>query len=112
MKKMTTLFIIIIALTLLMGSCKKYDVLKGTPSCIRKIIRKNNKCLDKVYEYSFRGEAVYLFVPTNCPDALYNLYDKNCNLVCSPSGGISGNGDGKCSDFYQQSTNEKLVYLK
>lgn len=110
---MTTLTTVILGLTFLMGSCEKIDVPKGTPKCIKKKIKEeNSKCLDKVYEYSYQGETVYLFVPANCPDALYTLYNKNCNLICSPSGGLSGNGDGKCPDFYQQATNKQLIYSK
>jgi hypothetical protein len=96
-----------------MGSCEKIDVPKGTPYCIKKKIRQeNDQCLDKVYEYTYQGETVYLFVPKNCPDALYKLYNENCDLICSPSGGIFGMGDGKCPDFYQKATNEKLIYSK
>ena len=104
---------VLLGLVFLMSSCEKIDVAKGTPGCIkRKIREENGQCLEKVYGYSYQGEQVYLFVPSNCPDAPYNLYNCQCDLVCSPSGGIAGNGDGKCSDFYQQATNEKLIYSK
>ena len=113
MTHLTVLKTTLLGLSLLMGTCEKIDVPKGTPKCLKKKIRQeNDKCLDKVFEYTYQGEVVYLFVPANCPDALYNLYNENCDLICSPSGGISGNGDGKCADFYQQATNEKLIYSK
>jgi hypothetical protein len=94
-------------------SCEKIDVPKDTPSCIKKKIKeKKEECLDKVLEYEYNGNNVYLFEPANCPDALFNLYDENCNHICSPAGGISGNGDGKCNDFYQTSVEKRLIWSK
>ncbi len=26
------------------------------------------------------------------------LYDSECNLICAPDGGFTGNGDGRCPD--------------
>ena len=113
MKKMTTILTIIIGLSLTWSSCEKNDVPKETPRCITKKIKKEkDKCLDKVYKYQYNGELVYLFVPANCPDAFFNLYNENCDFLCSPSGGISGTGDGKCFDFNQNAINEKLIWSK
>jgi hypothetical protein len=110
---MTTLTTVFLGTSLLMGSSEKIDVPKGTPKCIKKKIRQeNDKCLYKVYEYTYQGKIVFLFVPANCPDALYDFYNENCDLICSPSGGISSNCDGKCTDFYHQTTNEKLIWSK
>ena len=38
------------------------------------------------------------------------LYDENCNKICSPDGGIAGNGDGLCPDFFTNRTNERLIW--
>ena len=113
MRKMTIILSIIIGMSMTWSSCGKIDVPEGTPECITKKIKKEkNNCLDKVYEYEYKGELVYLFVPANCPDALSNLYKGNCDFICSPSGGISGTGDGQCVDFSQNAKNEKLIWSK
>lgn len=113
MMKKILITILLLCLSLFIASCEKIDVPKGTPKCIKKKIKEeNDKCLDKVYEYTYKGETVYLFVPANCPDYLYYLYNEKCELICSPAGGVSGNGDGKCTDFYQQASNMKLIYSK
>ena len=52
----------------------------------------------EVNEYMYQGRKVYLF-SADCCDQYNELYDANCNYICAPTGGITGNGDGKCSDF-------------
>jgi hypothetical protein len=111
MKYNAFLISMLIGFSLLTISCEKIDVPKGTPRCVKKKIRKeNDKCLDKVFKYNYQGDDVYLFVPGNCPDALYELYDGNCNLICSPSGGISGEGDGECPGFFEEATGEVVIW--
>lgn len=98
---------------LVIFSCNKLDVPKDTPRCIKKLIRNEMKgCLSKVYKYYYNNQVVYLFEPENCPDELYYLYDEDCNLICSPDGGLSGLGDGTCPDFYQSAINQELIWSK
>lgn len=54
-----------------------------------------------VHLYMFDGRKVYLFSATCC-DAFVEVLDASCTYVCSPSGGLTGTGDGKCAEFYQQ----------
>lgn len=94
-------------------SCEKIEVPKDTPSCItKKIKEQKDDCLSKVIEYEYNGNIVYLFEPANCPEALFNLYDYDCNFVCSPSGGINGQGDGNCTDFYQTGIEKRIIWSK
>ena len=105
--------ILLILLMTGLFSCEKIDVPKDTPSCIKKKIREEkDHCLDNVTEYEYNGNIVYLFGAANCPDALSNLYDKNCNLICSPFGGIGGFGDGKCPDFSQNGIKKRIIWSK
>lgn len=53
--------------------------------------------------------AVY-YVPPICCDVSAELYDRNGSLICSPDGGIAGDGDGKCPDFFDARTDEKRVW--
>lgn len=51
-----------------------------------------------IYECGYQNETVY-YVPAPCCDQLAYVYDENQNEICSPEGGITGSGDGKCTDF-------------
>jgi hypothetical protein len=62
-----------------------------------------------IWQYEYKGQIVY-YVPAQCCDQYSTLYDKNGNVICSPDGGISGTGDGKCSDFFSTRKNEKLIW--
>jgi len=95
-------------------SCEKQDILKGTLGCIE--IRINKIASDpvwnppaKVYSYEYNGQPVFYF-PARCCDIPSELYDENCNLLCLPDGGITGSGDGQCSDFFNTRINEELIW--
>ena len=86
----------------------------GIPSCIQQRID-SIKAQPKwnppasVYEYTFKGRRVFSF-SADCCDQYNVVYDESCNYVCAPSGGFSGRGDGKCSDFAQEAKQVKLVW--
>ena len=63
----------------------------------------------KIFSYQYRGQTVY-YIPAQCCDFPSELYDENCNLICYPDGGFSGNGDGLCNDFYDKATNKTLIW--
>ena len=63
----------------------------------------------EIYQYSYYEEVVY-FVSAPCCDMYNTLYDENCNIICYPSGGITGEGDGRCKDFFETRSNEKLIW--
>lgn len=94
-------------------TCKN-DQFKDVPVCILEKI-KDLKTSDvanppaSVWQYDYNGQTVY-YIPAKCCDIPSRLYDKNCKLICSPDGGITGRGDGKCKDFFEKRTNEKLIW--
>jgi hypothetical protein len=63
----------------------------------------------QVYEYIFNGKTVFLF-SSNCCDQYNMAFDEKCNYVCAPSGGITGKGDGKCTDFNAVAKEIRLVW--
>ena len=65
----------------------------------------------QIDEYRYNGNKVYL-VTAPCCDQFNTVYDEQCNAICAPSGGITGNGDGKCPDFSVTATHVKLVWKK
>jgi hypothetical protein len=56
-----------------------------------------------VIKTTFEGKPVY-YVPAVCCDIPSELYADDGELICYPSGGFTGAGDGKCAAF-------KLEYL-
>lgn len=49
--------------------------------------------------YVWKGEVVW-FVPGPCCDFHDLVVDAVCEPLCAPSGGISGEGDGTCPNFF------------
>ena len=63
----------------------------------------------EVHEYLYAGKRVFYF-SSNCCDRYNELYDEKCNLLCAPSGGMTGKGDGKCPDFSTKAQYVGLVW--
>jgi len=63
----------------------------------------------KIYSYKYKEHTVY-YVPARCCDFPSILYDENCNIICNPDGGFSGGGDGRCNDFFDLRSDEKLIW--
>jgi hypothetical protein len=106
--KMIVRIAVIIAMLLINGlmddlfSEEKYQF----PDWINKLIEKEmtegvanppaslSKC-------KYKGQIVY-YRPPRCCDIPGILYDENGNVICSPDGGLTGRGDGKCLDFFHE----------
>jgi hypothetical protein len=63
-----------------------------------------------IYGYDYRAGTVY-FRPSRCCDIRSELYDASGVLICQPDGGLDGKGDGRCPDFVDMRTNERVVWL-
>jgi len=63
----------------------------------------------RILRYRYKGNVVY-YETSPCCDQFTNLYDQRGKLICHPDGGLTGRGDGKCSDFAKNKTEEKLVW--
>lgn len=93
--------------------CTKNNI-ADIPACVQKKINKI-KAEPKwnppatVAEYLYNGQKVYLF-SSDCCDQYFKLYDSDCNYLCAPSGGFTGQGDGKCKDFYTSATLVREVW--
>lgn len=106
--------IIAVFLLLITGACTKEDIPSDTPACIKEKIEQMQKDPvtnppREVWRYTFNNQTVY-YIPPMCCDIPSILYDAQCNVICSPDGGISGSGDGKCPDFFEKRKNEKLIW--
>lgn len=63
----------------------------------------------KIYRYTYGGQEVY-FLTGRCCDVPSQLFDAAGNILCEPDGGITGRGDGRCPDFFEQRQNETIVW--
>ena len=87
---------------------------KNIPACIEAKIQeiKSQPVWNppaQIWQYQYNGQTVY-GISSNCCDQYNRLVDENCNILCSPSGGITGKGDGRCPDFFDKQTDEKLIW--
>ncbi len=62
-----------------------------------------------IWKYEFNGQTVY-YVPPQCCDQFSILYNAEGTILCAPDGGFGGTGDGRCPDFRQKRSNERLVW--
>ncbi len=93
---------------------KTASIKDSIPVCIRKMIDAGNKEIPpnapvQVDEYNYNGKTVFLLTAPCC-DQFNTLYDDSCQMICSPSGGITGRGDRKCEDFSKTAKHIKLVW--
>ena len=63
----------------------------------------------EVKEYRYNGKRVFLF-SSNCCDQFNEVVDEACNAICAPSGGITGKGDEKCTDFDEKAELVRVVW--
>jgi hypothetical protein len=63
----------------------------------------------KIYSYQYKGQLVY-FITSRCCDIPSEVYTVQGQQLCQPDGGFTGKGDGKCPDYFQTHTAEKLIW--
>jgi hypothetical protein len=110
---MKMLLFILAIVTILLAGCSRATQ-TGNPAWIDKLIKQmesdpvGNPPLS-IWRYEYNRQTVY-FVPAHCCDIPSVLYDASGNSLCSPDGGITGEGDGNCPDFFGQRTDEQLIW--
>ena len=63
----------------------------------------------KIIQYEYKGRIVYYLLP-RCCDIMSNLYDSRGAIICHPDGGIMGQGDGQCPDFFNARSNGTVIW--
>lgn len=111
MKYSQLLFFMIIVL----ASCNKSDIKKGTPDCIVHKINdfdKESGCDDrKVDRYKFQGQDVYVFEPGTCgADMTSEVVDDQCNTL-GYLGGITGNTEIN-GEFFSSASFQENIWKK
>jgi len=90
------------------------DIPSDTPNWLKNKIKQLKKESVQsppasVFEYTYKGDRVFYF-PARCCDIFSDLYDEQGSLLCHPDGGFTGGGDGQCPDFWQNSTETRLIW--
>ncbi|MEJ7737844.1 MAG: hypothetical protein WKF97_10495 [Chitinophagaceae bacterium] len=110
---MKKILVIGVAATFMFSRCSK-DVPADTPSCVKIQIEqlknqaKRNPAAE-INEYIYKGRKVFL-ISAECCDQYNKLIDAKCNYICAPSGGLTGKGDGKCTDFLENAKHSRLIW--
>ncbi len=94
---------LVVALVLVVLGCEKSDLDLDASSCIESKIRELKRVEvqnppAQVWKWEADGNILYYFT-SDCCDQYNYLYNENCEIVCAPDGGITGNGDGNCPVF-------------
>ena len=110
---MNKLYILIIILLIASTGCSQ-TTQQENPEWVDKLINQyQNEPVgnppQSIWRYEYKGQIVY-FIPQQCCDMYSILFDANGNELCAPDGGFDGKGDGKCPDFFEERTDELLVW--
>lgn len=62
-----------------------------------------------IARYEYQGQTVY-YLPSRCCDIPSNVYSASGIIICHADGGLSGGGDGRCTDFFSTRKDEKIVW--
>jgi hypothetical protein len=81
--------------------------IKGKIDSIKKLPLWNPPA--EIYEYEYKGSKVYM-LSAPCCDFFTTVVDANCNYICAPSGGFTGQGDRKCPQFIVDAKKLRLVW--
>jgi hypothetical protein len=90
--------IILLGIFVLTMSCSKSEI--NIPNCIdTKISTLKNAPVQNPPAEIWKwvdNETTYYYITSDCCDQYNYLYNENCEIVCAPDGGFTGNGDGDC----------------
>ena len=109
--KRTFIFLLFLAS---LASCKTQQYAVKVPDCIDVEIRRIQaeapaKPPLEVWQWKV-GEEVFYYITAPCCDQFTTLMNSNCERVCAPDGGITGQGDGNCPPGIDQA--EKTLVWK
>ncbi len=63
----------------------------------------------RITRWRYQDQVVY-FIPAYCCDVMSELLDEDGRALCAPDGGMTGEGDGRCHDFYRARTGEEVIW--
>ena len=110
-EKVMNATIAVLMISAILTGCKESDLDIDAPACIEHKIEEliKNEVSNpptQIWKWEVDGNTYY-YITSNCCDQYNYLYTENCEIVCAPDGGITGEGDGNCPIF----TNEIIKTL-
>ena len=83
------------------------------PAWVTELITQESKSANttSIIRCSYANKTVY-YIPPKYADIPSILYDAAGKEICSPDGGLTGKGDGKCSDFFETRSNCTTIWRK
>lgn len=111
-------FVFLLSLSLFFGCrpTRTSDALSKSenllPACLSDRIKNEDLAHNlpqKITKYTYQGKTVY-YVTAPCCDQFNVVYDSVCNVLGAPDGGITGRGNGKLSDFFDEATDGETVW--
>ena len=104
MRAVFSKILMIFAIVIIAANCKSSDTEDDAlPACIENKIAEllSNEVANpptQVWKWEVDGK-IYFYITADCCDQYNMLYSENCEIVCAPDGGLTGEGDGNCPDF-------------
>lgn len=117
----TAIIIVLLGLIIVFCGCGKKDQINskavninGIPAWIEDFINAKKDTEPEnppasIRECTYNNETVY-YVPAPCCDMFDTLYNWDKEKICSPSGGQTGQGDGKCKDFSLDKSSCQIIW--
>lgn len=62
-----------------------------------------------IWKCIYKSQIVY-YLPSRCCDITSVLFTEKGDPICHSDGGLTGRGDEKCPDFFQERKNCELVW--
>lgn len=100
---------------LCMGDLPRYPPLVESPQWLQDAItllecKPAVEPAREILRYTYQDQTVYLFPTPDCCDRFRTVYAENGWPLCAPSGGVGGEGDGQCPDFFEVATDMTLIW--
>ncbi len=94
---MMSKYISLCLLVLLLVGCDE-TIDPSIPKCLVEELKKDTHNVIEVWKWT-NTQGTYYYTLSACCDFYNNLYDANCELICAPDGGITGEGSGDCPEL-------------
>lgn len=98
-------FLLVFVVVLMIG-CKEQE----NPDFVNELIDSHaDSNIRAVWSFRFNGDTVY-YIQNGCCDMYNVLYDAHGEKICSPDGGITGSGDGRCPTFWDSAKRRNVIW--
>ena len=114
MKKMVKvilgiIIIFIISIIIFLGVALSRNPFWVYQLIVKKMTQTVTNPASSIAKYTYNGQTVY-YISSGCCDKFDDVYNLQGQYLCAPSGGFTGRGDGKCTDFDKKSSNYELIW--